>query len=547
MEYIEQVEKTVDILSFLLSKIPSNIEGESSWLINSLHVFISELQLHQLSKGFGRIDNSNVDEKLAPSACYGSHLPIEENLIVSATDESLNNLKEFPMISSNVDCPQDEPNSLQTTYEQVAANPDITRELIYIPASDLKPKKSVKRKYKRKIKTENNCDGLQVKHEYGPETADKNNSSPQLRQGTKLKLSGTVKSYKYYCCLCKGNFETEHDLENHDFEHHCIKDTYKCFDCDFTAVKKKSLIEHCADKHKESKTFKRPVSNKAFVGYGYRKLKYCRHCDQIFFSVDILRKHIYQLHNIIVPKNNCLMCDREFEHERSLKSHMAHGHIGLKIKCNGLFCGELFDTDEEYQIHFLEKHEKADEYTCHICGKVFCSNQRASFNRHVDSHGLDGKQKPEFECKQCPKAFFFETDLNKHLTSTTHSGRTFPCSICDYKAFRKRGLQNHIAERHSTERPFECEICGKGFSNEKYFQKHQNVHDSTRKFECSVCNKKFKRKMHLNTHCKIHRQEYTAQCEYCDAKFVQRQNLKPHIKKHHTEMVKPDEKIMWTK
>ena len=65
MEYIEQVEKTVDILSFLLSKIPSNIEGKSSWLINSLHVFISELQLHQLSKGFGRIDNSNVDTRQA--------------------------------------------------------------------------------------------------------------------------------------------------------------------------------------------------------------------------------------------------------------------------------------------------------------------------------------------------------------------------------------------------------------------------------------------------------------------------------------------------
>ena len=218
---------------------------------------------------------------------------------------------------------------------------------------------------------------------------------------------------------------------------------------------------------------------------------------------------------------------------------MAHGHIGLKIKCNGLFCGELFDKDEEYQIHFREKHEKADEYTCHICGKVFSSNQRASFNRHVDSHSLDGKQKPEFECKQCPKVFFFETDLNKHLTSTTHSGRTFPCSICDYKAYRKRGLHHHIAEWHSTERPFECEICGKGFSNENYFEKHQKVHDSTRKFECSVCNKKFKRKMHLTVHDKIHRQEYTAQCEYCDSKFVQRQNLKPHIKKHHPEIVKP--------
>ena len=515
MEYIAQVEKTVDILSFLLSKIPPEIEGESSWLIDSLFVFFSELQKQQnsnIGKGdVGLIDNSNADEKPAPLACYESHLPTEENPIVLGRDDTL---EEYPMISANVNCPQDEPKSLQTTYEQVTTNSDNTREMIYIPAGDLKPKKLVKRKYKRKIKTE--------------------------RPATEIKVSGKVKSYKYHCCLCKCNFETEDDLGNHDLEHHCTKDTHICFDCDFTAGNKKSLIEHCADKHKESKTFKIPISNKAFVGYGYRKLKYCRHCDQIFLSTDTLRKHLYQLHKITVPKNKCLICDRECEDERGFRSHMANGHVGLKIKCNSSFCGKLFDTDEEYQIHFLEKHEKADKYTCHLCGKVFGTNQRAFFNRHVDSHSLDGKQKPEFECKQCSKAFFFEIDLRIHLTGTTHGGgRNYPCSTCDYKAYSKQALKYHIAEWHSTERPFECEICGKGFSNERYLQRHLEVHDSTRKFECSVCNKKFKSQKHLTVHDKIHRQAYTAQCEYCDAKFVQRQNLKPHIKKHHPEIVKP--------
>ena len=224
MEYIAQVEKVVDILSFLLSKIPPDIQGESSWLINSLHLFISELQLQQnLFKGIvkgdvGLIENSNVNEKPSPSACYESHLPIEENPIVSEKDESSNNLEEYPMISANVDCPQDK---LQTTYEQVTANPDNTREMIYIHAGELKPKKSVKRKYKRKIKTDNNCSGLQVKHENETEKSDQN----KLRPSSEIKLSGIGKSYKYYCCLCKCNFETEDDLRNHDLEQHCMKDT----------------------------------------------------------------------------------------------------------------------------------------------------------------------------------------------------------------------------------------------------------------------------------------------------------------------------------
>ena len=240
------------------------------------------------------------------------------------------------------------------------------------------------------------------------------------------------------------------------------------------------------------------------------------------------------------------MCDREFEHERSLQSHMENGHNGLKIKCNNggvKRCGKLFDTDEEYQNHFLEKHEKADKYTCHFCGKLFGSSQRALFNRHVDSHSLDGKQKPEFKCKECSKAFFFEMDLRIHLTNTKHGiGRTLPCPTCDYKAYRKRHLEHHIIEHHTTERPFECEICGKGFSNERNLKIHQETHDSTRKFECSVCNKKFKNKKQLTVHDKIHRQEYSAQCEHCNAKFVQRQNLKPHMKKHHPKKVELEEK-----
>ena len=51
MEYVAQIEKTVDILSFLLSKIPLDFDGEGSWLTSSLHVLISELQQQQkLSK-----------------------------------------------------------------------------------------------------------------------------------------------------------------------------------------------------------------------------------------------------------------------------------------------------------------------------------------------------------------------------------------------------------------------------------------------------------------------------------------------------------------
>ena len=579
----------LDVLSFLLSKIPPDFDGETSWWTHSLQAFINEYPQHTKSKeennDFGLegwvFKDLNVDEK--PSVGYKSrHLgkenqtasasldTIEENLRMSISDESLSGSQVFT---------NNEITSMQKESDvQVSLNPEITSDLepkksfkrkskckikteenlmlsisdanLYgldgwlnsENTSDLERKKASKRKSKCKIKTEEKSDGLLniQDHDTG-----KSNQKDVKIQEEKLKLEGAVKSFKFHCVLCYCNFENEEDLRNHDLENHCNNETYKCDNCDYTAAKKNELIEHYADQHKESKIFLIRKNSSGQNGqYSYRKLKYCRHCDQIFGVAWHLRKHLYQSHNQSVPKNQCLMCDREFEKVKGVDHHMYNHHIGLKIKCStkSFRCDEIFDTDEEFQIHFTEKHQRADEYTCHICGQIFSSLNRAKFNRHVDSHEMEGKQKPAFECKQCLKVFFFETDLKRHLSSTTHGGKTFPCSICDYKASKKQNLKVHMDENHSSERPFGCDICGKRFSYIGYFQNHQTVHDIIRKYECSVCSKKFKNRKHLNVHVKIHRQQYSAQCEYCDVKFIQMQNMKPHMKKHHPEMVKIEEK-----
>ena len=252
---------------------------------------------------------------------------------------------------------------------------------------------------------------LTLRFTFGPELDNLHNGPAE---GTKLKLEGAVKSFKFHCLLCYINFKEEGDLRNHDMEKRCNNRNFKCDNSDFTDANKNKLIEHYADQHKESKIFlKKIIANQNGFSFGYRKLKYCRHCDQIFVSGDYLRKHLYQSHNHSVPKNQCLMCDREFENEKRIAPHMNNHHIGLKIKCTAFRCDKIVDTDEEFQIHFTEKHEKADNYTCHICGKVFSSLNRAKFNRHVDSHGMEGKKKPPFECKQCHNVFFFETDLKR--------------------------------------------------------------------------------------------------------------------------------------
>ena len=551
MEYVAQIEKTVDVLSFLLSKIPLNYDGDGSYWTSSLKVFISELQNQQLSiEDDELLKNVKEDDKTTLSTVSEIQHPCDKNTNLSAIlDESLDTLEDYPqmMIPSkekeSPDCTNDETNtSFNETFAEVTMNPEINSDLIFIQENELNQTKTVKRKYKRKIQVYHPKFVAELLSQVKSVECEKEEVDQKDIQLKSQKL--LVKSFKFHCCLCKSNFETEEDLRNHDLKLHCINETFKCDNCNFTSATKKFLIEHCADQHKESKVYKRrQIVKGGDVGYINRTLKYCRHCDQIFSRAVHLRKHLYELHSVTVPRNKCLMCLREFDKEKSAMHHMDRTHIGLKIKCPFLsICDEIFNTDEEYQNHFSLKHQKADKYTCHICGQVFRSNQRAGFNRHVETHSMDGKQKPSFQCEQCPKAFFFETDFKAHLTHTTHSGKVYPCTICDYKANKECSLKAHLVQRHSSVRPFECEICGKGFSNIRYFHKHQAVHETVRKYECYVCSKKFKTSKHLGVHVKIHRQEYSAQCEYCDAKFVQRQNIKPHMKKHHPEMIMIEQK-----
>ena len=512
----------MDILIFLLSKVPLDFDGEGSYLTSSLQVFISELHQQQkyqadISADDELLNNLNVDEKTIILAGYESQNTFKESLNLSTILDE-NTIEEYlPMVIPSEESP--------------STNLEHTSDIFIQEENELNQTKTVKRKYNRKVKQE--CEKEEVDQKDIMQLENQNSSG-----GGEGKSTKSVKSFKFHCCLCTYNFETEQEFRNHDLEHHCINGTFKCDDCNFTAATKKSLIEHCADQHKESKIFKMKFANQNAAGHGYKKLKYCRHCDQIFLKAEFLRYHLYQLHNLAVPINKCLMCLREFESERKARNHMDKTHIGLGIKCMQFQCTKIFDTDDEYQNHFSEKHQKADKYNCHICGEVFRSDKRACFNRHVESHGLEGKQKPEFECNQCLKVFFFETDLKSHLAQSTHGGRIFPCSICGYNLSSKTRLECHLAERHSSERPFGCELCGKRFSNITYFKKHKRqTHSTTRNYECSVCSKKFKARKHLGVHAKIHRQEFTAQCNYCDAKFVQSQNMKPHMKKHHPEMI----------
>ena len=165
MEYVAQIEKTVDILSFLLSKIPLDFDGEGSWLTSSLHVLISELQQQQrLSKENNSdcelFESFNADKKIILLVGDESH-HVEKQNVSAGLDESHNTLQEYPKILGSDEF--DENTSMKESYVQVVMNSENTTKMVLTQENNLKPERPGKRKYTHKMKAEEKIDGFVIK------------------------------------------------------------------------------------------------------------------------------------------------------------------------------------------------------------------------------------------------------------------------------------------------------------------------------------------------------------------------------------------------
>lgn len=80
--------------------------------------------------------------------------------------------------------------------------------------------------------------------------------------------------------------------------------------------------------------------------------------------------------------------------------------------------------------------------------------------------------------------------------------RPYGCTSCPKRFFLQADLQKHMA-RHTREKPYVCEICGKSFVCQSQLDIHQNVHTGERPFKCSVCERRFSHPSNLKRHQKI--------------------------------------------
>lgn len=80
--------------------------------------------------------------------------------------------------------------------------------------------------------------------------------------------------------------------------------------------------------------------------------------------------------------------------------------------------------------------------------------------------------------------------------------RPYGCTSCPKRFFLESDLQKHMA-RHTREKPYTCLLCSKSFVCQSQLDIHRNVHTGERPFSCSVCSRRFSHPSNLKRHQKI--------------------------------------------
>jgi len=246
----------------------------------------------------------------------------------------------------------------------------------------------------------------------------------------------------------------------------------------------------------------------------------CSQCDLSFTTRALLTKHNHQIHwesyGYSSLPTNIVVC------------------TGSKGACLEVFLSQDQLADHKKTFH-LEKSRlkaKSHKYQCEECGKKISSPE--CLRLHVDAIHRGIKH----PCPHCPYSTGWPKNLHEHIMFYhTHvndeSILKYQCSICG-KKFKR---QNSLAEHELTHNPktFKCSHCNRGFSHDRYLERHVVSVHGDRKFPCEICGKKFTTQEYVKTHYNsvhLEHSERRHKCDICGQGFNKKMAFRSHMNKH---------------
>ena len=237
---------------------------------------------------------------------------------------------------------------------------------------------------------------------------------------------------------------------------------------------------------------------------------WCPGCPKLFFSYDLLRKHMITTHTVsksfrhyykdvisALPIDfKCHYCGSKFAKSCELQRHVDAVHIKEGIRCE--FCNIKFSRWDNYTRHKLRKHDSSDKNVCNTCGMKYDSAE--ALDKHV---GVGPECNSSLNCEKCATTFSTISDLKRHNKSTIMDS----CDICGKEVCNGKMLKAHIKSEHKDcIEKLSCNICGQSFTLKKSLKLHVKNRVSISCQDCGkiFCNKRAHNKYSLTVHGKYH-------------------------------------------
>ena len=184
----------------------------------------------------------------------------------------------------------------------------------------------------------------------------------------------------------------------------------------------------------------------------------CKVCGKMYSSASRMRLHIQQKH-VGVTNYQCPTCKKYYVNEQSLQGHIARGHDVTKThKCP--HCTKSFATANQLTLH--QPMHSGPKYECKFT-PLGCDRKYVYKRGKVDHEAKCKKNpkapKPQVECDICPKKFFDNRGVNRHMREVhkVKAGRDvhkepeeeIPCSQCDRIFLDNKHLKAHIKSVHT--------------------------------------------------------------------------------------------------
>ncbi|KAI5633912.1 hypothetical protein NE865_13374 [Phthorimaea operculella] len=275
----------------------------------------------------------------------------------------------------------------------------------YKPEVDLKPEKTVIKRYKTQTKTYR---------------------SKQVQNKKPLRKM-IIKRHSYpekqlYCVECKAEFRTESSLKEHCKNNHTPQNATgrEC--------------EYCYDKFED---FKELVIHRKL----HLKPYLCLTCWNGFYEENDFTNHTCQPNQSRRSKGaekvlrQCDQCGKSYP-AGYIKVHMMTHGTELKYSCK--YCPKKFKVANGLNSHVLWNHKRTRNHKCDVCGASFISASAKS--THIRKNHLKEKK---YGCESCAKRFFSKSELQRHML--THTGvKNFHCHLCDKSYQTRYGLNVHL-------------------------------------------------------------------------------------------------------